>query len=52
MNWVLDFKEGKFNWERFNEPFMDSIIPSSEDFQEGYTTEISLQSGAWIKSLL
>ena len=47
----VDFIDGKFKWVKLNEPLINSIIPSSEDFQEGYTTEISLQSGAWIKSI-
>ena len=47
----VGFKEGKFDWERFNEPFMDSGIPSSMNFNQGYTTEINLQANAWVKSL-
>ena len=33
------------------EPLTHLNIPDSIDFQEGYTTEINIQSGAWIKSL-
>ena len=47
----VGFKEGKFDWEGFNEPFMDSGIPSSMNFNQGYTTEINLQANAWVKSL-
>ena len=45
------FKGGNFNWERMQEPLTHLNIPDSIDFQEGYTTEINIQSGAWIKSL-
>ena len=47
----VDFKGGDFNWERMREPLTHLNIPDSIDFQEGYTTEINIQSGAWIKSL-
>ena len=47
----VDFKRGDFNWERMQEPLTHLNIPDSIDFQEGYTTEINIQSGAWIKSL-
>ena len=47
----VDFKGGDFNWERMQEPLTHLNIPDSIDFQEGYTTEINIQSGAWIKSL-
>ena len=47
----VGFKGGDFNWERMQEPLTHLNIPDSIDFQEGYTTEINIQSGAWIKSL-
>jgi len=47
----VDYVNGNFKWERFQETFINSGIPVSENFQEGYTTEINLQSRAWIKSL-
>ncbi|MEC7596102.1 MAG: SAM-dependent methyltransferase [Pseudomonadota bacterium] len=47
----VDFIDGYFNWERLNEPFLGPKMPVSKNFQEGYTTEINLQSSAWIKSL-
>ena len=47
----VDFKEGDFKWERMQEPLINLNIPDSKDFQEGYTSEINIQSGAWIKSL-
>ena len=47
----VGFKGGDFNWERMQEPLTHLNIPNSIDFQEGYTTEINIQSGAWIKSL-
>ena len=47
----VDFADGNFKWEMLQEPFFNSCIPASETFQEGYTTEINLQSSAWIKSL-
>ena len=47
----VGFKGGGFNWERMQEPLTHLNIPDSIDFQEGYTTEINIQSGAWIKSL-
>ena len=47
----VDFKEGGFNWRKMQEPLTHLNIPDSIDFQEGYTTEINIQSGAWIKSI-
>ena len=47
----VGFKGGDFNWERMQEPLTHLNIPDSIDFHEGYTTEINIQSGAWIKSL-
>ena len=47
----VDFKEGNFKWKRMQEPLINLNIPDSINFQEGYTTEINIQSGAWIKSL-
>ena len=47
----VGFKGGDLNWERMQEPLTHLNISNSIDFQEGYTTEINIQSGAWIKSL-
>ncbi len=47
----VDFIDGNFNWKKLHEPFSSPKIPASKNFQEGYTTEINLQSSAWINSL-
>lgn len=47
----VNFIDEKFKWERLKVPFANSNIPLSMNFQEGYTTEINLQSGAWVHSL-
>ncbi len=47
----VDFIDGNFNWQRLHEPFSSPNMPASKNFKEGYTTEINLQSIAWINSL-
>ena len=47
----VDFIDGNFNWKKLHEPFSSPKMPTSKNFQEGYTTEINLQSSAWINSL-
>ncbi len=47
----VDFNGDRFHWKKFREPFSSSKIPAAKNFKEGYTTELNLQSSAWIKSL-
>mgnify|MGYP003311897108 FL=1 len=47
----VNFKDGHFKWERMQEPLINLNIPDSIDFQEGYISEINIQSGTWIRSL-
>ena len=47
----VDFKDNCFQWKRFEYPYLESVVPNGDDLPEGYTTEISLQSDGWIKSL-
>ena len=47
----VDFKDNCFKWKRFEYPYLESVVPDGDDLPEGYTTEISLQSDGWIKSL-
>ncbi len=47
----VDFQNGSFQWQKFSHPFADLRIATPNISEEGYCTEINLQSNAWIKSL-
>ncbi len=47
----VDFVDRNFIWKKLHAPFSSPKMPASKNFQEGYSTEINLQSSAWINSL-
>ena len=47
----VDYTDNCFQWKRFERPYLKSKVSYGDDLPEGYTTEISLQSDGWLKSL-
>ena len=47
----VSFRDGNFLWEKFSNPFDASLVTLPDISQEGFTTEINIQSNAWVKSL-
>ncbi len=47
----VDFDDGKFKWKPFEESYSNSLTPLPDICDEGYITEVNLQSLAWIDSL-
>ena len=47
----VDYTKNCFEWKRFTQPYLKSKVPDGGDLPDGYTTEISLQSDGWIKSI-
>ena len=47
----VDYIDNCFLWKRFEQPYLKSETPYGADLPEGYTTEVSLQSDGWIKSV-
>jgi len=47
----VDFQDGSFHWKKFNEPYLNHVASLPDEIDEGYTTEINVQSIAWVKSL-
>ena len=47
----VGFQNDNFKWEKFTQPFLSSAGSLPDVKEEGYTTEINVQSIAWIKSL-
>ena len=47
----VDFKNDEFYWKIFDVPFFDASVTLPLEIEEGYITEVNLQSMAWIRSL-
>ena len=47
----VSFQNDNFKWEKFTQPYLSSTASLPDIKEEGYTTEINVQSIAWIKSL-
>jgi len=47
----VDFVDGNFQWKPFDEPYSNLLTSLPDICDEGYTTEINLQTLAWIDSL-
>ena len=47
----VGFQNDNFQWEKFTQPYLSSIVSLPDVKEEGYTSEINVQSIAWIKSL-
>jgi len=47
----VGFQNDNFKWEKFTQPYLSSTASLPDVKEEGYTTEINVQSIAWIKSL-
>ena len=47
----VDFKNSSFYWKRFDSPFVNASVSLPPKVEEGYTSEVNLQSMAWIRSL-
>jgi SAM-dependent MidA family methyltransferase len=48
---AVDFDDGKFKWKPLEEPYSNSLTPLPAICDEGYITEVNLQTLAWIDSL-
>ena len=47
----VDFQNENFQWKKFTQPYVSTGASLPDLIEEGYTTEINVQSIAWIKSL-
>ena len=47
----VDYIDGQFQWHLFDEPFLESMKIPTDNFIEGYKTEINLQALDWVESL-
>jgi len=47
----VGFQNDNFKWEKFTQPYFSATNSLPDIIEEGYTTEINVQSIAWIKSL-
>ena len=47
----VGFQNDNFQWEKFTQPYLSSTTSLPDVKEEGYTSEINVQSIAWIKSL-
>ena len=47
----VGFQNDNFKWEKFTQPYLSSTSSLPDVKEEGYTSEINVQSIAWIKSL-